>query len=75
VGAPRAKQHPPNGYAAKFSIPYAIAVGMLRATRLVDYEEAVVHDSAVRALAGKVRYVVDPDILIRASSPATCASR
>ena len=26
-----AKQAPPNGYAAKFSIPYAIAVGMLRA--------------------------------------------
>ena len=56
-----AKQNPPNGYAAKFSIPYAIAVGMLRGDAgLVDYEEAVVHDPAVRALAGKVRYVVDP---------------
>ena len=28
---------------------------------LIDYEEAVVHDPAVRALAAKVRYVVDPD--------------
>src|SRR6266581_1525307 len=57
-----AKQKPPNGYAAKFSIPYAIAVGMLRGDAgLVDYEEAVVHDPAVRSLAGKVRYVVDPD--------------
>jgi 2-methylcitrate dehydratase PrpD len=57
-----AKQHPPNGYAAKFSIPYAIAVGMLRGDAgLNEYEEAVVHDRAVRALAGKVRYVVDPD--------------
>jgi 2-methylcitrate dehydratase PrpD len=57
-----AKQHPPNGYAAKFSIPYAIAVGMLRGDAgLVEYEEAVVHDPTVRALAGKVRYVVDPD--------------
>ena len=57
-----AKQSPPNGYAAKFSIPYAIAVGMLRGDAgLVEYEEAVVHDPAVRALAGKVRYVVDPD--------------
>ena len=28
-----AKQNPPNGYAAKFSIPYAIAVGMLRDER------------------------------------------
>jgi 2-methylcitrate dehydratase PrpD len=57
-----AKQNPPNGYAAKFSIPYAIAVGMLRDDAgLVDYEESVVHDPTVRALAGKVRYVVDPD--------------
>jgi len=57
-----AKQHPPNGYAAKFSIPYAIAVGMLRGDAgLVDYEEAVVRDPAVRALAAKVRYIVDPD--------------
>jgi 2-methylcitrate dehydratase PrpD len=57
-----AKQNPPNGYAAKFSIPYAIAVGMLRDDAgLVEYEEAVVHDPAVRALAGKVRYTIDPD--------------
>jgi 2-methylcitrate dehydratase PrpD len=57
-----AKQNPPNGYAAKFSIPYAIAVGMLRGNAgLIDYEEAVVQDPAVRALARKVRYVVDPD--------------
>jgi 2-methylcitrate dehydratase PrpD len=54
------KQQPPNGYAAKFSIPYAIAVGMLRGDAgLDDYEDAVVADPAVRALAGKVRYVVD----------------
>jgi 2-methylcitrate dehydratase PrpD len=57
-----AKQNPPNGYAAKFSIPYAIAVGMLRGDAgLSAYEESVVHDPAVRALAGKVRYIVDPD--------------
>ena len=57
-----AKQSPPNGYAAKFSIPYAIAVGMLRDDAgLGEYQEAVVHDPAVRALAGKVSYVVDPD--------------
>jgi 2-methylcitrate dehydratase PrpD len=57
-----AKQAPPNGYAAKFSIPYAIAVGMLRDDAgLMDYEEDVVHDTQVRALAAKVRYVVDPN--------------
>jgi 2-methylcitrate dehydratase PrpD len=57
-----AKQEPPNGYAAKFSIPYAIAVGMLRGDAgLIEFEDAVVHDAAVRELARKVRYVVDPD--------------
>jgi 2-methylcitrate dehydratase PrpD len=56
-----AKQRPANGYAAKFSVPYAIAVGMLRDDAGLDeYEESVVHDSAVRALAAKVRYVIDP---------------
>jgi 2-methylcitrate dehydratase PrpD len=57
-----AKQNPPNGYAAKFSIPYAIAVGMIRGDAgLIEYEEAVVRDPAIRALAAKVRYVIDPD--------------
>jgi len=57
-----AKHAPPNGYAAKFSIPYAVAVGMLRDDAgLHEYEEAVVRDPAVRALAAKVRYVVDRD--------------
>jgi len=57
-----AKHAPPNAYAAKFSIPYAIAVGMLRGDAgLGEYEDAVVHDPAVRALAAKVRYVIDPD--------------
>lgn len=55
------KQSPPNGYAAKFSTPYAIAVGMLRDDAgLREYEESVVQDPAVRALAAKVRYVIDP---------------
>jgi 2-methylcitrate dehydratase PrpD len=57
-----AKQRPLNGYAAKFSIPYSIAVGMLRDDAgLIEYEESVVQDPAVRALASKVRYVIDPD--------------
>jgi 2-methylcitrate dehydratase PrpD len=56
-----AKRSPPNGYAAKFSIPYAIAVAMLRGDAgLGEYEESVVHDPAVRTLASKVRYVIDP---------------
>ena len=57
-----AKQNPPNGYAAKFSVPYAIAVGMVRGDAgLGEYEEAVVRDPAVRTLAAKIRYVIDPD--------------
>ena len=56
------KQHPPNGYAAKFSIPYAIAVGMLRDDAgLGEYQEAVVCDPEIRALAARVGYVIDPD--------------
>jgi len=56
-----AKQNPPNGYAAKFSIPYAIAVGMLRGDAgLGEFGESVVHDPAVRALASKVHYAIDP---------------
>jgi 2-methylcitrate dehydratase PrpD len=56
------KQNPPNGYAAKFSIPYAIAVGMLRNNAgLDDYEEHVVHDPLVRSLAAKVTYRIDPN--------------
>jgi 2-methylcitrate dehydratase PrpD len=56
------KRNPPNGYAAKFSVPYAIAVGMLRGDAgLGEYDDAVVHDPQVRALAGKIGYVVDPD--------------
>ena len=57
-----AKQNPPNGYAAKFSVPYAITVGLLRGDAgLIEYREDVVHDPAVRALAAKIRYVIDPN--------------
>ncbi len=56
------KQNPPNGYAAKFSIPYAIAVGMLQNNAgLNDYEEHIVRDPNVRSLASKISYVVDPN--------------
>jgi len=56
------KQQPPNGYAAKFSIPYAIAVGMLHGDAgLTEYDDAVVRDPRVRGLAAKIRYRIDPD--------------
>ena len=56
-----AKQAPASAYAAKFSIPYAIAVGLMDDDAgLAQYTDARVTDPDLRALAGKVRYVVDP---------------
>ena len=55
------KQSPPNGYAAKFSIPYAIAAGLtFDDAGLGEYAEAVVQRPDLRALAAKVSYIVDP---------------
>ena len=56
-----AKRSPPNGYAAKFSTPYAIAVGIVRGDAgLLDFDDSVVHEKSVLELARKVSYVVDP---------------
>jgi 2-methylcitrate dehydratase PrpD len=55
------KQSPPNGYAAKFSIPYAIAAGLtFDDAGLGEYAEGVVQRADLRALAAKVSYIVDP---------------
>jgi 2-methylcitrate dehydratase PrpD len=57
-----AKRLPPNGYAAKFSTPYAIAVGILRGDAgLGEFDESVVHSKDVTQIAAKVSYVIDPD--------------
>jgi 2-methylcitrate dehydratase PrpD len=56
-----AKQHPANGYAGKFSTPYCVACGFVRGNvGLSDFSDAAVRDPAVVALAGKVRYQIDP---------------
>jgi 2-methylcitrate dehydratase PrpD len=55
------KRAPQNGYAAKFSIPYAIAVAVLHDNAgLGEYGDAQVTNPALLALAAKVSYVVDP---------------
>jgi len=55
------KRQPPNAYAAKFSIPYAVASGFLfDDAGLNEYTEDMVRRPDVLALAGKVSYVVDP---------------
>jgi 2-methylcitrate dehydratase PrpD len=57
-----AKRRPANGYAGKFSTPYCIAAGFVRGNvGLGDFSDAAVKDSAVLALAGRVRYAIDPD--------------
>ncbi|ALM82438.1 MmgE/PrpD family protein [Bordetella sp. N] len=56
-----AKQAPPNAYAAKFSVPYAIAVAILRDDAgLGEYDDDIVKQADIVALARKVTYVVDP---------------
>src|SRR6266699_5401446 len=56
-----AKQRPANGYAGKFSTPYCIAAGFVRGNvGLSDFTDDAVRDPAVLALAGKVRYEIDP---------------
>ena len=72
-----AKQNPPNGYAAKFSIPYAIAVGMLRGDagpRRIRGSGGARSRGARACRQGALRRSIRT-IPIRASSPATCASR
>jgi 2-methylcitrate dehydratase PrpD len=57
-----AKQKPAKGYGGKFSTPYCIAAGFVRGNvGLGDFSDDAVHDPAVVALAGKVRYQIEPD--------------
>jgi 2-methylcitrate dehydratase PrpD len=57
------KQRPLSSYGAKFSLPYSIAVMLVRGRAgLEEFSEQAIHDPVVLALAGKVRYVLDPTI-------------
>ena len=54
------KQRPPNGYAAKFSTPYNVAVAFVTGGAGFEaFSDRAAADPRVLALAGKVRYVVD----------------
>ena len=56
-----AKRRPRNGYAAKFSIPYGVAYGFVRGHVGLDaFTDEKAADPALRALAAKVSYRVDP---------------
>jgi 2-methylcitrate dehydratase PrpD len=55
------KQRPPNGYAGKFSTPYCIAAALVRGNVGLDaFTDEAVTEERVLALAGKVRYEIDP---------------
>lgn len=55
------KQSPPNAYAAKFSTPFCIALAFLTGdVGLGSFSHAPMADPRIRALAAKIRYVVDP---------------
>lgn len=57
-----AKHAPSSGYAAKFSMPFGMAVGFHDGDAgLAQFTDARVRDPRVLALASKIRYVVDPD--------------
>jgi 2-methylcitrate dehydratase PrpD len=61
LGTAGLKAGPAQPYAAKFSTPFCIAAGfVLGDAGLAAFTEATVADPRLRALAGKIRYVVDP---------------
>ncbi len=56
-----AKQRPPNGYAAKFAVPYLLASGFVHGgVGLGAFTDHAISDSRVLALAAKVKFVIDP---------------
>jgi 2-methylcitrate dehydratase PrpD len=58
-----AKQAPPNGYAAKFSLPYLLAVILVKGRAgLAEFTDEAVHDVDVARVAGLVTYELDPAI-------------
>jgi 2-methylcitrate dehydratase PrpD len=58
-----AKHAPPNGYAAKFSLPYLIAVILVRGKAgLAEFGDDAVRDPEVLGVARRVTYELDPMI-------------
>ncbi len=56
-----AKHRPPSGYAAKFSMPFCMAVGFFDGDAgLSQFTDARATDPAVLKLAAKISYVIDP---------------
>lgn len=56
------KHRPPSGYAAKFSMPFCMAVGFYDGDAgLSQFTDERARDPRVLALASKISYVIDPE--------------
>ncbi len=56
-----AKHRPPSGYAAKFSMPFCMAIGFFdRAAGLEQFTDEKARDPRALALARRITYVIDP---------------
>jgi 2-methylcitrate dehydratase PrpD len=57
------KRRPPTSYAAKFSLPFSIAVMLIRGKAgLEEFSEETICDPEILSVASKVRYELDPTI-------------
>ncbi|MBI2255524.1 MAG: MmgE/PrpD family protein [Proteobacteria bacterium] len=57
-----AKHRPPSGYAAKFSMPFCMAVGFFdQAAGLEQFTDAKAREHRTLDLARRITYVIDPD--------------
>ncbi|MDH3443168.1 MAG: MmgE/PrpD family protein [Deltaproteobacteria bacterium] len=57
------KQSPVTSYGAKFSLPFSVAVMLVRGRAgLAEFSDESIQDPAVLKLAAKVHYVLDPTI-------------
>ncbi|MEQ9606730.1 MAG: MmgE/PrpD family protein [Kiloniellaceae bacterium] len=57
-----AKHQPPSGYAAKFSMPFCMAVAFYEGDAgLAQFTDEKAKDARVLALARRISYVIDPD--------------
>src|SRR5689334_19771846 len=56
------KQRPPNGYAAKFAVPFLLSYGFVHGgVGLGALTDVAINDARVLALAAKVKFVIAPD--------------
>lgn len=56
------KRRPPTAYAAEFSVPFGVALGLQRGEATLDgFSDAALADAALMGIAGKVGFQIDPN--------------